>query len=111
PLVHDVLVAVEVIDAVAGRRDQVAVPGLDGGAGAPAVLALAVDEEHLADGPRQVDVLHLAGGALLTAGGVDLSGLAVVDATAVHVAADQLGDVLGVPVVLLGLLQRRAVGV
>src|SRR5690606_31109683 len=74
---------------------------------APALLALAVDEEHLADGLRQVDVLGLGGGLLLFA---DRSRRARLGVRAVATLALQLGDVRLVPEVgLLGGLQSSAV--
>ena len=71
------LVRVGVIDTVTGRGDQVAVLRLHGAAGAPTLLALAVDEEDLADGDRQVQVLGDTGGLAALTGRGDDTRLAV----------------------------------
>src|SRR5690606_6742157 len=107
PLVHDVAVAGNVVDAVTSGGDQVLVVSLDGGAGAPGQLALLGHEENLADGLRQVDVVSLGLGLLLLADRQDGARLAVRRITALR---HHLRDALAVPVVGHGLLQSGVVG-
>src|SRR5690606_7837280 len=107
PLVHHVGVGLDVVDAVAGGGDEVTVLRLDRSSRAPLLLALLVDEEHLADGLRHVDVLRLGRGLLLLA---DRGGRARLGVRAVAALALELGDVRLVPDVrLLGSLQSSAV--